>query len=234
MRIWKIHIFLQWYKNDSVHRVHLRGAFMVSRAAWPVMKKQKYGKIVNTASVAGIFGNFGQANYRWIEVERSRISDSFLPCLKCQGCGVCVRRRTANPGIRHASTKKAGYVRRYLTSETVAESSFPVRGYIFKDWTNFVKRFPDFSDAALCVFLAFLRGLFGLWVPRAYYIGKVKKSWCYTGRPIRCSLCPLNKLLPAIGRFIESPLWRNVFVVGKKKALLQKERPSVSETLRGL
>ena len=37
---------------------------MVSRAAWPVMKKQKYGKIVNTASVAGIFGNFGQANYR--------------------------------------------------------------------------------------------------------------------------------------------------------------------------
>ena len=95
-------------------------------------------------------------------------------------------------------------------------------------------RFPDFSDAALCVFLAFLRGLFGLWVPRAYYIGKVKKSWCYTGRPIRCSLCPLNKLLPAIGRFIESPLWRNVFVVGKKKALLQKERPSVSETLRGL
>ena len=33
------------------------------RAAWPHMKKQKYGRIVMTASVAGIYGNFGQANY---------------------------------------------------------------------------------------------------------------------------------------------------------------------------
>ncbi|TRY67110.1 hypothetical protein TCAL_07644 [Tigriopus californicus] len=48
---------------DLVHRVHLRGAFQVTRAAWPHMKKQKYGRIVNTSSVAGIFGNFGQANY---------------------------------------------------------------------------------------------------------------------------------------------------------------------------
>ena len=44
-------------------KVHLRGAFAVTRAAWPHMKKQKYGRIVMTASVAGIYGNFGQANY---------------------------------------------------------------------------------------------------------------------------------------------------------------------------
>eukprot|EP00092_Neocalanus_flemingeri_P007605 GFUD01008207.1.p1 GENE.GFUD01008207.1~~GFUD01008207.1.p1 ORF type:complete len:604 (+),score=134.87 GFUD01008207.1:249-2060(+) len=48
---------------DLVHRVHLRGAFLTSRAAWPHMKKNKYGRIIMTASVAGIFGNFGQANY---------------------------------------------------------------------------------------------------------------------------------------------------------------------------
>ena len=29
------------------------------------MKKQQYGRIVMTASVAGIYGNFGQANYRY-------------------------------------------------------------------------------------------------------------------------------------------------------------------------
>jgi 3-hydroxyacyl-CoA dehydrogenase/3a,7a,12a-trihydroxy-5b-cholest-24-enoyl-CoA hydratase len=29
---------------DLIHRVHLRGSFMVSRAAWPHMKKQKYGR----------------------------------------------------------------------------------------------------------------------------------------------------------------------------------------------
>jgi NAD(P)-dependent dehydrogenase (short-subunit alcohol dehydrogenase family) len=48
---------------DLVQKVHLKGSFMVSRAAWPYMRSQKYGKIINTASVAGIFGNFGQANY---------------------------------------------------------------------------------------------------------------------------------------------------------------------------
>nr|XP_045609477.1 peroxisomal multifunctional enzyme type 2-like isoform X1 [Procambarus clarkii] len=48
---------------DLVHRVHLRGAFMVTRAAFPIMKQQKYGRIIMTASTSGVYGNFGQANY---------------------------------------------------------------------------------------------------------------------------------------------------------------------------
>ncbi|XP_070759808.1 peroxisomal multifunctional enzyme type 2 isoform X5 [Enoplosus armatus] len=48
---------------DLVHRVHLRGSFMVTRAAWNHMKKQKFGRIIMTTSAAGIYGNFGQANY---------------------------------------------------------------------------------------------------------------------------------------------------------------------------
>lgn len=48
---------------DLVHRVHLRGAFKVTRAAWPHMRKQKYGKIIMTSSTSGVLGNFGQANY---------------------------------------------------------------------------------------------------------------------------------------------------------------------------
>lgn len=50
----------QW---DSVMNVHLRGTYKVSKAAWPYMLKQKYGRIVNTTSTSGIYGNFGQANY---------------------------------------------------------------------------------------------------------------------------------------------------------------------------
>uniref|UniRef100_A0A671UTV4 Hydroxysteroid (17-beta) dehydrogenase 4 n=1 Tax=Sparus aurata TaxID=8175 RepID=A0A671UTV4_SPAAU len=46
-----------------IHRVHLRGSFMVTRAAWNHMKKQKFGRIIMTTSAAGIYGNFGQANY---------------------------------------------------------------------------------------------------------------------------------------------------------------------------
>lgn len=48
---------------DLVHRVHLRGSFKVTRAAWPHMRKQKYGKIIMTSSTSGVLGNFGQANY---------------------------------------------------------------------------------------------------------------------------------------------------------------------------
>ncbi|GAA5869023.1 hypothetical protein JCM1840_000445 [Sporobolomyces johnsonii] len=48
---------------DLVQEVHVKGAFACTKAAWPIMRKQKYGRIVNTASAAGIYGNFGQANY---------------------------------------------------------------------------------------------------------------------------------------------------------------------------
>lgn len=51
---------LDW---DLIQRVHLRGAFLVTRAAWNHMKNQKFGRIIMTASAAGIYGNFGQANY---------------------------------------------------------------------------------------------------------------------------------------------------------------------------
>ena len=48
---------------DSVIEVHLKGAFNVTRPAWIQMREQKYGRIISTSSAAGIFGNFGQANY---------------------------------------------------------------------------------------------------------------------------------------------------------------------------
>uniref|UniRef100_F6ZEV4 Peroxisomal multifunctional enzyme type 2 n=1 Tax=Ornithorhynchus anatinus TaxID=9258 RepID=F6ZEV4_ORNAN len=48
---------------DIIHRVHLRGSFQVTRAAWDHMKQQNFGRIIMTSSAAGIYGNFGQANY---------------------------------------------------------------------------------------------------------------------------------------------------------------------------
>ena len=48
---------------DAVMRVHLAGTYYVSRAAWPIMREAGYGRIVNTTSAAGLYGNFGQANY---------------------------------------------------------------------------------------------------------------------------------------------------------------------------
>ncbi|TDD89308.1 SDR family oxidoreductase [Actinomadura darangshiensis] len=48
---------------DAVIAVHLRGSFLVAGAAWAHLREQGYGRIVNTSSPAGLFGNFGQANY---------------------------------------------------------------------------------------------------------------------------------------------------------------------------
>lgn len=48
---------------DAVLSVNLKGAFLCSRAAAKVMSKQRYGRIVNIASVVGQMGNAGQANY---------------------------------------------------------------------------------------------------------------------------------------------------------------------------
>lgn len=48
---------------DLVHKVHLRGTYKVIKAAWPHFVKQEYGRIINTASAVGLYGNFGQTNY---------------------------------------------------------------------------------------------------------------------------------------------------------------------------
>jgi 3-oxoacyl-[acyl-carrier protein] reductase len=48
---------------DAVLRVNLKGTFSFSRAVLRTMIAARYGRIVNIASVAGLMGNAGQANY---------------------------------------------------------------------------------------------------------------------------------------------------------------------------
>ncbi|KEJ88121.1 SDR family NAD(P)-dependent oxidoreductase [Sulfitobacter donghicola] len=43
--------------------VHLIGTANVAHACWPIMREQKYGRIVLTSSASGLYGNFGQSNY---------------------------------------------------------------------------------------------------------------------------------------------------------------------------
>ena len=48
---------------ELIYKVHVDGAYKVTKAAWPHMLAQAYGRIIFTTSAAGIYGNFGQANY---------------------------------------------------------------------------------------------------------------------------------------------------------------------------
>lgn len=47
----------------AVVDVHLMGAVHCTKAVWPIMAAQRYGRIVMTSSSSGLYGNFGQSNY---------------------------------------------------------------------------------------------------------------------------------------------------------------------------
>lgn len=48
---------------DLVLDINLKGSFLCTKAAAKLMLKKRYGRIVNISSVAGAYGNSGQANY---------------------------------------------------------------------------------------------------------------------------------------------------------------------------
>jgi 3-hydroxyacyl-CoA dehydrogenase/3a,7a,12a-trihydroxy-5b-cholest-24-enoyl-CoA hydratase len=48
---------------DAVIAGHLSSSAYVTHAAWPYMRDQSFGRVVFTTSAAGLYGNFGQANY---------------------------------------------------------------------------------------------------------------------------------------------------------------------------
>ncbi|HEX8568601.1 MAG TPA: SDR family NAD(P)-dependent oxidoreductase [Caulobacteraceae bacterium] len=48
---------------EAVVNVHLMGTVRPAKAVWPIMREQRYGRIVVTTSSSGLYGNFGQSNY---------------------------------------------------------------------------------------------------------------------------------------------------------------------------
>jgi len=48
---------------NLIYDVHVRGVYEVTKAAWPHLRDQQYGRVIMTTSAAGLYGNFGQTNY---------------------------------------------------------------------------------------------------------------------------------------------------------------------------
>ncbi len=59
----KLFFWLEDSDWDEVIQTNLTGTYYVTKALLPAMQKQKRGAIINVASVAGVVGNIGQANY---------------------------------------------------------------------------------------------------------------------------------------------------------------------------
>ena len=66
---------------ELVVQVHLLGSAYVTHAAWPIMRQQKYGRIVMTTSSSGLYGNFGQSNYGAAKMGLVGL----MNCLKLEG-----------------------------------------------------------------------------------------------------------------------------------------------------
>ena len=64
---------------DLIFDVHVRGAYKVTHAAWPLMREQGYGRIVFTTSAAGIYGNFGQTNYSAAKLAQLGMAQTLAP-----------------------------------------------------------------------------------------------------------------------------------------------------------
>ena len=78
---------------NLVYEVHLRGAYKVSRAAFPYMRDQGLGRFVMTTSAAGIYGNFGQANYSACKLALHGLSQT----ISIEGASKGVRSNTIAP-----------------------------------------------------------------------------------------------------------------------------------------
>ena len=80
---------------DFVVDVSLKGTFLCSQAAYRPMRKQKYGRIINTASVAAFDGQVGQAAY---SASKAGVAGMTLPVAR-DLMSIWVRVNTIAPGI---------------------------------------------------------------------------------------------------------------------------------------
>lgn len=120
---------------DEVIKVNLKGTFNVTKVVARAMLKAKKGKIINIASVVGMTGNIGQANYAASKAGIIAFSKS-------------VAKEFAYKNIT-VNVVAPGYIRTDMTAKLSQEVQAKVLEHIP------LSRFGEVSDVAgICLFLA--------------------------------------------------------------------------------
>ena len=117
---------------DPLLDVHLKGAFHLTRPVWKVMREQRYGRVLNTCSAAGILGaermsNYGSAKTGLIGFTRVLAAEGADRNIKVNAIA-----RSATPGCsRTPSTPRAG-----RTTRPTRPCSTSLWANIFRNWTR--------------------------------------------------------------------------------------------------
>jgi NAD(P)-dependent dehydrogenase (short-subunit alcohol dehydrogenase family) len=107
---------------EFVNQVHHFGTVYCTKAAWPIMRAQKYGRIVVTTSGSGTVGNFGQVNYGAAKMA----VNGFINVLRFEGAKYNIRINAISPSALTRMTESllppdiAPYMKPELVSPAVA------------------------------------------------------------------------------------------------------------------
>ena len=86
---------------EVVMQVHLMGTVYCTKAAWQIMRSQRYGRVVVTTSGSGTVGNFGQANYGAAKMA----VNGFINVLRHEGQNYNIKLNAISPSARTRMTE---------------------------------------------------------------------------------------------------------------------------------